>query len=97
MAGAKAPAILHAPRRPTDGSSARNVLSTRNLCVRKPATMKIPRSRFAHDESGVTSLEYAFIGALIFMVIVGAVGSVAPRITPALTKISTTLAGAIHG
>ncbi len=48
--------------------------------------------QFAGDESGVTSIEYAFIGVLIAVVIVSAVTKVGTGLSPIYTSISTALA-----
>ena len=45
--------------------------------------------RFMNDDSGATAIEYALILAMIFLVIVSAVGLFATRATGMFGKIST--------
>ena len=40
------------------------------------------------DESGATAIEYALIGGLIMVVIVGAVGTVGTNLTPIFESVS---------
>ncbi len=51
--------------------------------------------RFLTDESGATAIEYGLIAALIFLVIVSAVGLFASRATAMFEYIATTIAAAI--
>ena len=50
--------------------------------------------RFAHDESGVTAIEYGLIAALIAVVIISAVTLVGTDLTATFTAIGTALAAA---
>jgi pilus assembly protein Flp/PilA len=50
-------------------------------------------NRFIDDQSGVTSIEYAFISVLIAVVIVSAVKSVGTGLSPIFTSISAAFAG----
>ena len=45
--------------------------------------------RFLKDEQGSTSIEYALIGALIFMVIVVSINSLGDSVTVMYNKIGT--------
>jgi len=48
-------------------------------------------SRFMHDESGATAIEYGLIAALIAVVIIGAVTAVGTKLSTAFTTVSTSL------
>jgi pilus assembly protein Flp/PilA len=52
-------------------------------------------SRFVRDESGVTSIEYGLIAALISVVCIGAMTAVGTRLQAVYTSISTALAAAL--
>jgi pilus assembly protein Flp/PilA len=52
-------------------------------------------SRFGRDESGVTSIEYGLIAALISVVCIGAMTAVGTRLQAVYTSISTALAAAL--
>ena len=54
-------------------------------------------ARFRADDYGVTSMEYAFIGALIFVVIITAIGTVGTQLAPPFQKIGNTLTNANSG
>jgi pilus assembly protein Flp/PilA len=56
--------------------------------------MKSLLFRFAHDESGVTAIEYGLIAALIAVVIIVAVTAVGTDLTTVFTNVGTALAGA---
>ncbi len=51
------------------------MLGTRNTYGRRMESTAKQLSAFLNNESGVTSIEYALLAALIAMVIVGAVGA----------------------
>lgn len=58
------------------------------------------RSLLAHFESdcsGVTSIEYAFIGALVFLAIVTAIGTIGTELVVPFQKIGTSLTSANGG
>ena len=44
--------------------------------------------RLLHSQSGATAIEYALIGGLIMVVIVGAVGTVGTNLTPIFQSVS---------
>jgi len=48
-------------------------------------------SRFMHDESGATAIEYGLIAALIAVVIIGAVTAVGTKLSTTFTTVSTNL------
>lgn len=48
--------------------------------------MKAFLARFANDQSGATAVEYGLVAALISIVLVGAVSSLAPKITAIFEK-----------
>jgi pilus assembly protein Flp/PilA len=48
-------------------------------------------SRFVHDESGATAIEYGLIAALIAVVIIGAVTAVGTKLSTTFTTVSTSL------
>jgi pilus assembly protein Flp/PilA len=48
-------------------------------------------SRFMHDESGATAIEYGLIAALIAVVIIGAVTAVGTKLSTTFTTVSTSL------
>jgi pilus assembly protein Flp/PilA len=52
-------------------------------------------SRFARDESGVTSIEYGLIAALISVVCIAAMTAVGTQLRAVYTGISTALAAAL--
>ena len=52
-------------------------------------------SRFARDESGVTSIEYGLIAALISVVCIAAMTAVGGQLQAVYTGISTALAAAL--
>jgi pilus assembly protein Flp/PilA len=52
-------------------------------------------SRFARDESGVTSIEYGLIAALISVVCIGAMTAVGTKLQAVYTSVSTALAAAL--
>jgi pilus assembly protein Flp/PilA len=52
-------------------------------------------SRFAEDESGVTSIEYGLIAALISVVCIAAMTAVGTRLQAVYTSISAALAAAL--
>lgn len=51
-------------------------------------------SRFVHDESGATAIEYGLIAALIAVVIITAVQLVGTNLQTTFTAVSTALAPA---
>jgi pilus assembly protein Flp/PilA len=51
--------------------------------------------RFARDDSGATAVEYGLIITLIFLAIVGAVGSFSTKFITVLNTASTTIGGAL--
>lgn len=51
--------------------------------------------RFYKDEQGVTSIEYALMGALIAVVIIAAVGSVGTNLKTLYADIATQIGNAI--
>ena len=53
--------------------------------------MKTLVSRFVHDESGVTAIEYGLIAGLIAVVIIASVTLVGTKLTDIFTQISTAL------
>jgi pilus assembly protein Flp/PilA len=52
-------------------------------------------SRFVRDESGVTSIEYGLIAALISVVCIAAMTAVGTQLKAVYTGISTALAAAL--
>jgi len=56
--------------------------------------MKTLVSRFVHDETGVTAIEYGLIAALIAVVIIASVTLVGTSLQGVFTAISTALATA---
>jgi pilus assembly protein Flp/PilA len=48
-------------------------------------------SKFMHDESGATAIEYGLIAALIAVVIIGAVTAVGTKLSTTFTTVSTSL------
>ena len=56
--------------------------------------MKTLLSRFAHDESGVTAIEYGLIAALIAVVIIVAVTAVGTDLQGVFNSIATSLSTA---
>jgi pilus assembly protein Flp/PilA len=56
--------------------------------------MKTLLSRFAHDESGVTAIEYGLIAALIAVVIIVAVTTVGTDLQAVFNAVGTALAAA---
>jgi pilus assembly protein Flp/PilA len=56
--------------------------------------MKTLLSRFAHDESGVTAIEYGLIAALIAVVIIVAVTAVGTDLQTVFNSVGTALAAA---
>lgn len=54
-------------------------------------------TRFLKREDGVTSIEYALLGVLIFLVIIGAVGLLGGRLAELYDYIAGQLTGAIGG
>ena len=56
--------------------------------------MKTLLSRFAHDESGVTAIEYGLIAALIAVVIITAVTTVGTDLKAVFNSIATSLSAA---
>ncbi|ADK99958.1 Flp family type IVb pilin [Brevundimonas subvibrioides] len=48
-------------------------------------------TKFAHDESGATAIEYGLIAALIAVVIIGAITVLGEKITGTFTKVSTAM------
>jgi pilus assembly protein Flp/PilA len=48
-------------------------------------------NRFIHDESGVTSIEYALIASLIAVVIIGGVTAVGTTVSGIFTTVSASL------
>ena len=56
--------------------------------------MRILLTRFMHNESGVTAIEYGLICALISVVIIGAAGIVGTNLAAVFTNISAQLAAA---
>jgi pilus assembly protein Flp/PilA len=54
--------------------------------------MKTLLLRFAHDESGVTAIEYGLIAALIAVVIIVAITSVGTDLSAVFNKIANSLA-----
>jgi pilus assembly protein Flp/PilA len=56
--------------------------------------MKTVLFRFAHDESGVTAIEYGLIAALIAVVIITAVTTVGTDLKAVFTSIATSLTAA---
>ena len=56
--------------------------------------MKTLLSRFAHDESGVTAIEYGLIAALIAVVIIVAVTTVGTDLQAVFNAIGTVIAAA---
>jgi pilus assembly protein Flp/PilA len=54
--------------------------------------MKTLLSRFAHDESGVTAIEYGLIAALIAVVIIVAVTTVGTDLKAVFNAVGTALA-----
>ncbi len=51
-------------------------------------------SRFAHNESGATAVEYGLIAGLIAVAIIGAVSTLGTNLTGIFTTIGTKLAPA---
>jgi pilus assembly protein Flp/PilA len=51
--------------------------------------------RFVSDTSGTTAIEYALIGTLIVVVIVGAVGLVGTQVSGRFTSVASTVAAAV--
>lgn len=47
--------------------------------------------QFLRDESGATAIEYALIGSLIFIVIIGGVGAVGTNLTPIFDAVAAAL------
>jgi pilus assembly protein Flp/PilA len=56
--------------------------------------MKTLLSRFAHDEAGVTAIEYGLIAALIAVVIIGAVTTVGTDLQATFNAVGTALSAA---
>jgi pilus assembly protein Flp/PilA len=56
--------------------------------------MKTLLFRFAHDESGVTAIEYGLIAALIAVVIIVAVTTVGTDLQAVFNSVGTALAAA---
>jgi pilus assembly protein Flp/PilA len=56
--------------------------------------MRTLLSRFAHDESGVTAIEYGLIAALIAVVIIAAVTLVGTDLQATFNAVGTALAAA---
>ncbi len=52
---------------------------------------------FAHDDSGVTSIEYALLGALISMFIVTGVGLMADQIAALFNRVANDVTAALNG
>ena len=50
--------------------------------------MKSIFSRFAHDESGATAIEYGLIAALISVVIIGAITAVGTKLSTTFNSVS---------
>ena len=48
-------------------------------------------SRFVHDESGATAIEYGLIAAVIAVVIIGAVTAVGTKLSTTFTTVSGSL------
>jgi pilus assembly protein Flp/PilA len=61
----------------------------------KELSMKNLVTRFLHDESGVTSIEYGLIAALISVVCIAAMTAVGTQLKAVYTGISTALAAAL--
>ena len=57
--------------------------------------MLIYFSRFVRDDSGVTSIEYGLIAALISVVCIAAMTAVGTQLQAVYTSISTALAAAL--
>ncbi len=57
--------------------------------------MKTILSHFAHDESGVTAIEYGLIAALISVVVIGALTAVGTSLNAVYTGINTALTAAL--
>ena len=53
--------------------------------------------RFLRNDSGATAIEYGLICALIFLVIIGAVGAFASQTDVMYDKISTAIGAAVDG
>ncbi|CAM2968410.1 Flp family type IVb pilin [Methylobacterium mesophilicum] len=68
-------------------ASGRSRSRGRDLARRAP-------SRFAADARGSTAMEYALIGALIFIVAAGSIRYYGSRMTPIYERISTTVSQA---
>ena len=51
--------------------------------------------RFAHDEEGVTAIEYGLIAALIAVVIIASVTIVGSKLDAVFTAVSTAIAAAL--
>ena len=58
-------------------------------------SMQTLLSRFVRDESGVTSIEYGLIAALISVVCIAAMTAVGTQLKAVYTGISTALAAAL--
>ena len=52
---------------------------------------------FLNDESGVTAIEYALLGALIAVVIVGAVGATGTSLLGLYTSVAAKISAALGG
>jgi pilus assembly protein Flp/PilA len=48
-------------------------------------------SRFAHDESGATAIEYGLIAALVAVVLVTALAAMGNKLSGTFDKVSTSL------
>jgi pilus assembly protein Flp/PilA len=57
--------------------------------------MKILFTRFVRDESGVTSIEYGLIAALISVVCIAAMTAVGVQLQAVYTGVATALAAAL--
>ncbi len=56
--------------------------------------MKNLVTRFAHDESGATAIEYGLIAALISVVIIGVLGTLGTSLNTKFQEIDDALSGA---
>ncbi len=56
--------------------------------------MLLASKRFMKDESGVTTIEYSLIGALVAVALITILGTLATEIETTLQKIVTALSGA---
>ena len=60
-------------------------------------TALIELKRFVADEVGATAIEYALIGSLLSIVIIGAVGSVNGSLTDVYDTIRSRITAALEG